>query len=72
MKLYYLPSACSLASHILLREAGADFTTSRVADGRTEHGEDYRAINPLGYVPCLAETEFGIQARANISMVGPR
>ena len=59
MKLYYLPGACSLASHILLREAGVDFATSRVANGRAEDGEDFRSVNPLGYVPALAGTEFG-------------
>lgn len=62
MKLYYLPGACSLAAHILLREAQADFELARVEGGagRTADGEDYAAINPLGYVPALAGTEAGI------------
>lgn len=55
MKLYYLPGACSLASHLSLIEAGiphAAFAVDRQTK-RTADGQDYLAINPRGYVPAL-------------------
>jgi len=55
MKLYYSPGACSLACRISLHEAGieADFERVDLKTKLTEHGDDFRAINPKGYVPML-------------------
>ncbi len=55
MKLYFSPGACSLSPHIVLREAGFDFTLEKVnlRNRQTASGVDYTTINPKGYVPAL-------------------
>jgi glutathione S-transferase len=55
MKLYYAPGACSLSPHIVAREAGIPLELEKVDLGtkKTATGEDYRQVNPKGYVPAL-------------------
>ncbi|MGG5886854.1 glutathione binding-like protein [Falsiroseomonas sp. HC035] len=55
LKLYYAPGACSLADHIALHEAGAEFSVERVdlRTGMTERGTDFRSISAKRYVPAL-------------------
>jgi len=60
MRLYYARGACSLASHITLEEAGADYQAVRL---NTAEGEQrsaaYLAVNPKGRVPALV-TDRGV------------
>lgn len=55
MKLYYAPAACSLAAHIVAREAGLAFEAVSVDLGQhtLADGTDFHTINPRGYVPAL-------------------
>lgn len=55
MKLYYYPGACSIAPHVVAREAGIPLELEKVDLGsrRTATGEDYATVNPKGYVPAL-------------------
>ncbi|MEA3111963.1 MAG: glutathione S-transferase [Caballeronia sp.] len=55
MKLYYSPGACSLAPHIVAREAGIELQLEKVdiKAKRTEDGADFNQINPKGNVPAL-------------------
>jgi hypothetical protein len=54
MKLYYTPRTSSLFPHIILHEAG--LSKKIKVDEHTklmDNGGDYRAVNPLGFVPAL-------------------
>jgi glutathione S-transferase len=60
IKLYYAAHTCSLASHIALEEAGADYSTMRISfKSNEQNSAEYLAVNPAGRVPALV-TERGI------------
>ncbi|MBS0247472.1 MAG: glutathione S-transferase N-terminal domain-containing protein [Proteobacteria bacterium] len=53
--LYYSPNSCALASHIALKDAGADYRLQRVDFAKTQQrSAEYLALNPKGRVPALA------------------
>jgi glutathione S-transferase len=60
IKLYYAAHTCSLASHIALEDAGADYSTVRISFAAEEQRKpEYLAINPKGRAPALV-TDQGI------------
>jgi glutathione S-transferase len=60
IKLYYASHTCSLASHIALEDAGADYSTVRLSFAADEQRKpEYLAINPKGRAPALV-TDRGI------------
>src|ERR1700728_3394514 len=57
---YYEVNTCSLASHIALLEAGAEYKAARIRfEGDQQRKPDYLAVNPKGRVPALV-TDRGI------------
>ena len=53
-KLYYAPGTCARASHIALRDAGADYTVERVDfKSNQQNSPQYLSINAKGRVPAL-------------------
>jgi glutathione S-transferase len=55
MKLYYSPGACSLAPHIVAKEAGIALDLEKVdlAAHKLTDGSNYFDVNPRGYVPAI-------------------
>jgi glutathione S-transferase len=58
--LYYAVNTCSLATHIALEDAGADYELRRIDFGDTEQqSPDYLKVNPKARVPAIV-THHGI------------
>jgi glutathione S-transferase len=76
MKLYYAPGACSLASHIVAREAGVELELVKV-DMKAKtlpDGSDFHAVSAKGYVPALLldEGEVLTEGPAIVQYLGDR
>ncbi len=60
LKLFYAAHTCSLATHIVLEEVGANYSTVRIDFGKTEQrSPEYLEVNPKGRVPALV-TDRGV------------
>lgn len=58
LKLFYAPNACSMAPHIALNEAGADYEAIKVDTQKGEQrSAEYLALNPKARVPTLVTDE---------------
>src|ERR1700761_1463805 len=66
MKLYWAPGTISLMPHVALIESGLSFVAIKVDETSKQmpDGADYRAINPLGYLPALALDGGGVLLEA--------
>ena len=60
LNLYYAAHTCALATHIVLEEVGAEYTTTRIDfSSAQQRSPEYLKINPKGRVPALV-TDRGI------------
>jgi len=69
MKLYYAPGACSLAPHIVAKEAGINLQLDKLdwATGKTESGEVMKDVNVKGgYVPALRLDDGSVFTEAGV------
>ncbi|NYT61070.1 glutathione S-transferase family protein [Alcaligenaceae bacterium] len=65
MKLYYLPGACPLASHIVLEWIGKPYETQLMKRDELKQ-PPYLALNPTGAVPTLVDGDFVLTQSAAI------
>lgn len=65
MKLYYMPGACPLATHIVLEWIGQPYETQAVARNELKQPE-FLALNPVGSVPVLADGDLVLTQSAAI------
>ena len=60
IKLFYAPHTCSLASHIALEDAGAEYSAVRISFADNDQKKpEYLALNPKARVPTLV-TDRGV------------
>ena len=65
MKLYYMPGACSLASHIVLEWVGKPYETHKLSREALKE-PDFLKVNPLGAVPALVDGDWAVTQNASI------
>ncbi|WMD21980.1 glutathione S-transferase N-terminal domain-containing protein [Achromobacter seleniivolatilans] len=65
MKLYYMPGACSLASHIVLEWVGKPYEAHKLSREELK-GPEFLKVNPLGAVPALTDGGWTVTQNAAI------
>jgi len=65
MKLYYMPSACSLASHIVLEWIGKPYEAHRLSRDELK-SPDYLKVNPMGAVPAITDGDWALNQNAAV------
>lgn len=65
MKLYYMPGACSLASHIVLEWLGKPYEIEKVPREALK-SPAFLKLNPMGAVPVLVDGDFVLTQNAAI------
>lgn len=65
MKLYYMPGACSLASHIVLEWIGKPYEAHRLSRDELKAPE-FLKVNPLGAVPALSDGDWTVTQNAAV------
>ncbi len=65
MKLYYMPGACPLATHIVLEWIGQPYEIEAVAREKLKQPE-FLALNPVGSVPVLTDGDLVLTQSAAI------
>jgi len=69
MNLYYAPGACSLAPHIVMREAGFPVELKKVdLKAKQVEGGDYKSVNGKGYVPAVKLDDGTVLTEAPVIM----
>jgi len=69
MNLYYAPGACSLAPHIVMREAGFPVDLKKVdLKAKQFEGGDYKTVNGKGYVPAVKLEDGTVLTEAPVIM----
>jgi glutathione S-transferase len=69
MNLYYSPGACSLAPHIVMREAGLPVELKKVdLKAKQFEGGDYKTVNGKGYVPAVKLDDGTVLTEAPVIM----
>ena len=54
MKFYYAPMSCAFATHVLLEDAGAQYSAVRIDLKKGDQNKpEFLKINPKGRVPAL-------------------